>query len=144
VIKMAGVIDMQLMRYINLFSKVSNVSTTNCFIYNNQITYCVPESKVSQAIGKDAVNVRRLNEILRKKIKVIAMPQNENRDEIAKFIGKIIEPVEFNKIEVKDNAVVITAGRMSKAALIGRNRMREKELAEVLKNYFHILKLKIA
>ena len=141
---MAGVIDMQLMRYINLFSKVSRVSTTNCFVYNNQIMYCVPEEKMSQAIGKDAINVRKLNDILRKKIKVIVMPNRDDKVGIAKFIAKVIEPVEFNKIDVKDNLAVITAGRISKAALIGRNRMREKELSEILKNYFAIPKLKIA
>jgi len=141
---MANVIDMQLMRYINLFSKVSNVSTTNCFIYNNQIIFAVPMSKISQAIGRDASNVRRLNEILRKKIKIVAMPDKNNRNEIAKFIEAVVEPIEFNSVDVKENSVTINAGRMSKAALIGRNRVREKELADVLKNYFGLIKLKIA
>jgi N utilization substance protein A len=140
---MASVIDMQFMRYINLFSRISRISTTNCFVYNNQINFAVPYSKVSQAIGKDAVNVKKLREILRKKIKVIAMPENNNYGEIEKFIKSVIEPVELNKIEIKDNIMTITAGRQSKAALIGRNRVREKELSDILKNYFHILKLRI-
>ena len=54
---MAGVIDMQLMRYINLFSRISKVSTTKCFTYNNQIIFAVPKDKVSMAIGKGAENV---------------------------------------------------------------------------------------
>ena len=55
-----------------------------------------------------------------------------------------MNPIEFNKVEVKENSVTISAGRQSKAALIGRNRTREKELADVLKNFFHITKLRIA
>jgi NusA-like KH domain protein len=141
---MAGVIDMRLMRYINLFSRVSKVSTTNCFIYNNQIIFAVPRDKVSQAIGKDASNVRKLRDILGKKIKIVVMPDRENKEEIVKFIGDVVEPIEFNKIEVKEDSVVINAGRQSKAALIGRNRTREKELSDILKNNFHILNLKIA
>ncbi len=141
---MAGVIDMRLMRYINLFSKISKVSTTNCFIYNNQIIFAVPKEKVSQAIGKDAINVKKLRDILGKKIKIVVMPDKENREEIAKFVEDVVEPIEFNKIEVKENTVVINAGRQSKAALIGRNRTREKELSDILKNSFHILSLKIA
>ena len=135
---------MQLMRYINLFSRVSNISTTNCFVYNNQIMFGVPQEKVSQAIGRDASNVKQLNEILRKKIKIVAMPEKDDRAGIEKFIASVIEPVEYNKIEVKENIAIISAGRVSKAALIGRNRSREKELSEILKNYFHILKVKIA
>jgi hypothetical protein len=141
---MAGTIDMQHMRYINLFSRVSKVPTTRCFVYNNQIIFAVPKALVSKAIGHGASNVRELNMILRRKIKVVAMPDKEDREEIAKFVGEVVEPIEFNKIDVGENAVVITAGRQSKAALIGRNRTREKELLDILKNNLNIQKLRIA
>ena len=142
--KMAGVIDMQLMRYINLFAKTTGVQTTKVFVYNNQIVFAVPKSKVSAAIGRGAINARKLNDILRKKIKVVAMPTVDSNDEIGKFVGEVVAPVEFNKIEVKEDSVVITAGRQSKASLIGRGRQREKELADVLKNFFRITKFRIA
>ena len=135
---------MQLMRYINLFSKTTGIQTTKVFVYNNQIIFAVPSSQVSVAIGRGAVNVKRLNEILRKKIKVVAMPVADSDEGISKFVGDVVSPIEFSKIEVRDDAVVITAGRQSKAALIGRGRQREKELADVLKNFFGITKFKIA
>jgi len=141
---MAGVIDMQLMRYINLFSKTTGVQTTKVFTYNNQIVFAVPKAKVSTAIGKGAINAKRLNDILRKKIKVVTMPEIDSNEGISKFVEETVAPIEFNKIEVKENSIVVTAGRESKAALIGRNRTREKELADVLKNFFHIAKFKIA
>ena len=141
---MAGVIDMQLMRYINLFAKTTRVQTTKVFVYNNQIVFAVPKAKVSEAIGRGASNVKRLNEILRRKIKVVVMPAVDDNEGIGKFVEETVAPIEFNKIEVKENSVVVTAGRQSKAALIGRGRQREKELADVLKNFFHIAKLRIA
>ena len=141
---MAETIDMQFMRYINLFAKVSHVTTTKVFMYNNHIIYAVPKSKMSTAIGKNAVNVKKLSDILRRKIKVVEMPIVDDDRAIGKFVADVVAPVEFNKVEVNNNSVVITAGRQSKAALIGRNRIREKELGEVLKNFFRIPKLKIA
>ena len=141
---MAVTIDMQLMRYINLFAKTTRVETTKVFVYNNQIIFAVPKSKVSVAIGKGAVNVKRLNDILRKKIKIVAMPAVDSNEGIGKFVEDVVAPIEFNKVEVKENSVVVNAGRQSKAALIGRNRMREKELGDVLRNFFHITKLRIA
>jgi transcription antitermination factor NusA-like protein len=141
---MAEIIDMQSMRYINLFEKISRVSTTKVFTYNNQIIFAVPKDKVSTAIGKSAVNVKKLSDILRKKIKIVTMPSIDDNDGIGKFVTEVVAPVEFNKVEINDNSVVITAGRQSKAALIGRNRIREKELGDVLKNFFHIGKLRIA
>jgi transcription termination/antitermination protein NusA len=140
---MAGTIDMQLMRYINLFEKTTNVQTTKVFTYNNQIVFAVPESKVSLAIGRGAVNIKKLNDILRKKTKVVTMPSVDDNKGIAKFVKDVVAPIEFNKIEVKDNSIIITAGRQSKAALIGRGRQREKELADVLKNFFGIVKFRI-
>ncbi len=132
------------MRYINLFAKTTRVQTTKVFVYNNQIVFAVPKDKVSIAIGKGAVNIKKLNEILRRKIKVVAIPAIDDNKEIEEFIKSVVAPVEFNGIEIKENSVVINAGRQSKAALIGRNRQREKELADVLKNFFGITKFRIA
>ena len=70
---MAGkTIDMQLMRYINLFRKVCHVSTTNCFVYNNVIIFAVPKMQVYRAIGRGGENMKKLGLILRKKIKIIS------------------------------------------------------------------------
>ena len=135
---------MQVMRYINLFSKISRVNTKNCFVYNNQIYFAVPQSKVSMAIGKNASNVRKLSEILRRKIVIVEMPGENNLNSVERFIKNVVSPIEFNKLEIKGGIAVITAGRQSKAALIGRGRIREKELGEILKDNFGILKVRIA
>ena len=126
---------MQLMRYINLFARITRVPTTK-----------VPKAQVSIAIGKGAVNVKKLNSILGKKIRVVAMPGVDtfSNEEIGKFVEAVVSPVEFNKIEVRENSIVINAGRQNKAALIGRGRQREKELSEVLKNFFKNLFLLIS
>ena len=120
---MVGTINMQEMRYINLFSKITKIPTMNCFLYNNQIIFAVPRSKVSIAIGKDAANVRKLRGILGRKIRIVAMPVREDFEGIGKFVEDVVSPVEFTKVDVKDTSVVITAGRQSKAALIGRKRI---------------------
>ena len=138
-------IDMRMMRYINLFRKISHVSTTNCFVYNNMIIFAVPKNQVYSAIGRHGENVKRLGETLRKKVKVISAPveEGERQESVEKFVESVVSPVSFNKIEIKDGVVSISAGRQSKAALIGRNRTREKELEDSLKKFFRIQKLRI-
>lgn len=133
---------MRLMRYINLFEKIAKVSTTNCFVYNNVIIFAVPEKLVSRAVGPGGANVRKLGMTLRKRIKVIAITKND--EGMGKFIADIVSPVEFNKVEIKDGQVVVNAGRQSKAALIGRGRIREKELGEILRNFFGVKGVRIA
>ncbi|MBC8495547.1 hypothetical protein H8D36_05310 [archaeon] len=138
---MAKTIDMQFMRYINLFEKISRVSTTNCFIYNNTIFFAVPKLLVSQAIGPGASNVKRMSETLRKKIKVIIMPNDEKG--MKKFVEEIVDPIQINTLELKDGVVFISADRQAKAMLIGRNRVREQELIDILSKTFKIRDLKI-
>jgi transcription antitermination factor NusA-like protein len=141
---MANIIDMQLMRYINLFARTTKVTTTKVFYYNNGIVFAVPKAKMSLAIGKGACNIKKMSETLRKKIRVVAMPAVDDVEGIKKFVGDVVAPIEFVGIEMKGGSIVVNAGRQSKAALIGRNRVREKELADVLKSFFGVSKLRIA
>jgi NusA-like KH domain protein len=141
---MAGnTIDMRIMRYINLFGRISNVATKYCFVYNNVIVFVVPGRKVSKAIGKGGSKIKRLGRTLGKRIKVIAAPDIKEEGDMKKFVESLVSPVSFKKIEFKGNAIEISAGKQDKAALIGRNRIREKELERILKNFFKISRLNI-
>ena len=134
---------MQMMRYINLFARTTKISTTKVFYYNNQIIFAIPKSKVSTAIGKGACNIKKMSETLRKKIRVVAMPAVDDVEGIKKFVEDVVAPIEITGVELKSGSIVVNGGRQSKAALIGRNRAREKELSDVLKSFFGIRGLRI-
>jgi len=125
-------LDMQFIRYLNLFEKITRVRTKNCFFYNNVIIFGVPHILVSKAIGEGGNNIKKMSEILNKRIKVISFPSRN----IFEFVCKIIEPVKFKSLEMNDKEVIINEGRQSKAALIGRNRQRLEELNQIVKEYY--------
>jgi len=127
-------IDMQHMRYINLFAKVSRIIPEHCFIYNGQIIFVVPESKVSKAIGDNGKNIKKVSEVLNKKVKVVTIPDGIKDAE--KFISTIIYPAQLKSVEIKDNTLIINAGHQNKAMLIGRNKVRLEEMREIIKSYF--------
>lgn len=128
------ILDFQTIRYINLLDNISKVKTRKCFVYNNTIFFAVPKQLVSRAIGPGAINVKRINEKLGKKIKIIS--EAEGVSDAKRFIENIVEPVEFKQIDIQNNVIVLTAGSQSKAALIGRNRRREAELKQILLDTF--------
>lgn len=64
-------IDMQTMRYINLLDKTSRVKTTKCYLYNNAVIFAVPKQTLGKAIGNNAENVKRIQDNLGKKIRII-------------------------------------------------------------------------
>ena len=127
-------IDMQTMRYINLLDRESRVKTRKCFVYNNIIIFAVPQIMVSRAIGPDAINVRRIQESLGKRVKIIS--EANGIEDAARFVQDIVYPVRFKSLELKDEGFILTAGSESKAALIGRNRRRLDELKRITMDNF--------
>lgn len=125
---------MQDMRYLNLFEKMTRVQTRYCFKYNDFIVFCVPRHLVSTAIGEQGQNIKRMSEILRRKIKVVSAPSGIYSAK--QFIEAIVSPVRFKDLNITDNEIIITAGNESKAALIGRNKRRFLEMQKIVKDYF--------
>ena len=126
---------MQDMRHLNLFNQVTRVHTRFCVKYNDTIIFCVPREFVARAIGEEGRNVKRISEILQKKVRVIQCPR-DIRD-VRGFIGIIVKPVNFKNLEVRGSEIILTAGNtQSKAALIGRDKRRFFEMQKIVKDFF--------
>ena len=132
-----AIIDMQTMRYINLLDRASSVKTKRCFIYNNTIFFAVPKDLVSKAIGPAAFNVKRIQENLGKKVRIIEEPQGLK--DAMSFLKDIISPNRFKLLEVKENCFIITAGNnQNKAILMGRNKRRLEELQKIVHDIYEM------
>jgi NusA-like KH domain protein len=141
-------LNMQVMRYMNLLARVTRVNAKHCFLYNNTIVYVVSGQFVQYAIGRNNENLKKLSEIIGKRIRVLAEPKGEG--DLNQFVGVLVAPAKFEKIEIVDNqenrereVVVYTDGRESKAMMIGRGRQREIELKDILGQYFGVKNLRI-
>ena len=126
---------MQGMRYLNLFEKITKVSTRFFFPYNNMIIFCVPRNMLSRALGRDNSNLKKINNILKKKIRIVPIPLGIADAE--RFIQVIINPVTFKEIEIKDDEIIITAGSQNKAALLGRHKRRLLEMKKIVGDFFN-------
>ena len=138
---MVKVLSMQFIRYANLFSKITRIRTNHCFEYNNAIVFAVPRKLVSRALGQDNENLRRLNQVIGRKVKIVAIPCG--REDIENFVSVITYPVRSKGIEIKYDNAVINASIHNKAALIGRNKVRLNEMQNVLGQYFGVKKVVI-
>jgi len=131
---MGSTIDMQGIRHLNLFEKITRIRTRFCFKYNENIIFCVPKQLVFRAVGEQGKNVRKLGEILRKRIKIISSPSGI--EDAKTFFAAVVNPTTFKDLEVKENEIIINAGSQSKAALIGRNKRRLLELQQIANDFF--------
>mgnify|MGYP001613830171 CR=1 FL=1 len=138
---MIKILDMQFMRYANLFNKITNIRCKHCFEYNNAVIFAVPRKFVMKSIGNNNSNLEKLNNIIGKKIKIVAIPNG--KEDIEGFVSIITRPVRFKGIEIKDDEVIINAGMQSKAALIGRGKIRLTEMENILGQYFDVKRVRI-
>lgn len=126
-------LDLTLIRYLNLFEKITRVRTDSCFVYNNILFFAVPKSFVYRAVGEQGNNIKQLSQIISKRIKVIEKPESEQ--DFTKFILDIISPVQPKNIDISIKEVVITAGKLNYNALIGRDKQKFKELQKIIEEY---------
>jgi transcription antitermination factor NusA-like protein len=131
---MVNTINMQDMRHLNLFSQITRINTRYCMTYNDTIIFCVPREFVNRAVGEEGRNIKRISEILQKKIRVIPNPGGIQT--VRQFIEDIVRPVTFKDLEIRGREIILTAGSQSKASLIGRNKRRFFELQKIVKDYF--------
>jgi|SRR3989344_2621130 len=127
-------LDMRLIRYLNLFGKITGVNCKNCFSYNNLLFFAVPSALISRAIGKQGQNVKRISQLLHKKIKIVSLPRNI--EDVERFVSYIVEPNRFRRLEVSQDEIIISSNKQEKAALIGRNKTRLLELQKIVQEYF--------
>ncbi len=67
---MGSTLDMQSIRHLNLFSKITKVPTRFYFHYNGMILFCVPKKVISKAVGDKGENVKKISSVLKKRIKI--------------------------------------------------------------------------
>ncbi len=138
---MIKVLDMQFIRYVNLFNQVTRIRAKHCFEYNNMIVFAVPRSLITRAIGENNRNLEQLSRIIGKKIKIIAIPNG--KEDMESFVSMLIKPIRLNGIEIKDEEAIINANPQSKASLIGRGKVRLAEMENILGQYFDVRKVRI-
>lgn len=55
---MTNTIDMQDIRYLNLFERIMGVRTRFCFKYNEGLVFCVPKALVQRSVGENGRNIK--------------------------------------------------------------------------------------
>ena len=128
------VYDQQLMKYIILFENLTHVKVKDVYSRNGSLWFVIQKGGMFRAVGKNGMKVKKIENLVKKKIKVI-----EYDEDVCRFSSHLIYPVKAKKIEfVDDNLVFECEDSKSKGLLIGRERKNLKELKEVLSRYFKI------
>ena len=125
------------LKLMSLFESVTRTRLKDCFIDNNQVqTFIVVQGDIGKAIGKSASNVKKLEQMLNRKIKIVEF----NPDMIG-FIKNLIYPTQPRNIMEEAGIVTIESpDSKSRGLLIGRNASNLRNYEAIAKKYYSKLK----
>lgn len=128
------------MKIISVFETMTGARLKDCFENKNQqLVFVVEPGHMGKAIGKNAVNVRKLEALLKKRIKIL-----EFNESVIGFIANLIYPLKPMDIVENEGEVVITGGDVkTKGLLIGRNFQNLEETKSIVNRYFRITNIKV-
>ncbi len=131
-------LDMRTMGYITLFEKLTKTESLDFLENKGQLIFFVKENNAKKAAGKLGSNLKRLSNLLKKKIKILELSEDPK-----KFVEGLIFPLEPSLIELKEGKIILSFRTTEeRARIIGRNGSNLEFLSKLVENH-HKLKLKV-
>ncbi|MEK6982951.1 MAG: NusA-like transcription termination signal-binding factor [Nanoarchaeota archaeon] len=130
--------DSNLIKLMILFESRTGAKVKDC-IANKKLIFVVEESEMGKAIGKNGINIKKMEHELRRRIKLV-----EYSSDVLQFIKNIIYPIEAPIIEEVNGTIIIHGKDSStKSLLVGRERQNINHLTALVKRYFKINEIRV-
>jgi N utilization substance protein A len=115
--------DANSMKLMSMFENMTGAKVKDCFENKGAVVFVVEEGEIGKALGKKASNVRRMEGLLKKRIRII-----EYNPDIIRFVSNVIMPNRAKDITYNEGIItIVPEDSQSRGYLIGR-------AAEVLRN----------
>ncbi len=130
--------DSDSMKLITLFESMTGAKVKDC-IANEKFIFIIEENEMGKAIGKNGVNVKRLESKLRRKIKLV-----EFSNDALQFVRNLIYPIEVLDVKKEEDVITIHDKDVStRAMLIGRERQNINNLSNIVRRYFDVKEIRV-
>ena len=118
---------------INLFENITGSKVKDCIIIEDGLMFIVDSEFMGRALGAKGNNLRKIEDRVKRKVKVIEFSQN-----IEKFIRNLVYPIKPREIRLQDDKIeIIASDSKMRGMLIGRDRKNLKRLQELVGRYFN-------
>ena len=126
------------MKLITLFESVTGAKVKDC-IANDKLIFVMEENEMGKAIGKNGINIKRMEDKLKRKIRLV-----EFSSDVLQFVKNMIYPIEILDVEHHDKHLVIHAKNTStRAMIIGRERQNINHLGDIVRRYFDVKEIRV-
>jgi N utilization substance protein A len=133
------VFDTDLMKIIAMFESITHTNVKDCISEPDRLIFIVNENQVSKAVGKNGANVRRMEQALKRKLKIV-----EFNSDGQQFTRNLIYPLKAKDVQEHDGIIVITSpDSQTRGYLIGRNAKQLRGYEAIIKRHFPIKEVKV-
>lgn len=130
--------DSDSMKLISLLESMTGAKVKDCIMDQNPM-FIIEENEMAKAIGKKGANIKRLENMMKKSIRLV-----EFSSDVSKFIRNLAHPIEILKIENDDGRVTLFGKDTgTRAMLIGRERKNLNRITEIVKRYFDVKEIRV-
>ena len=117
-----------------IMERITRARVKDCFKEDDIIYFIVASGELGKAVGKGGSSIRKVQEELGKKIKVI-----EFRNNLAAFVKNVIFPLKVEEIIEEEGIVKIKErSKKTKSLLIGRDGKNLKLINRAVKRFFNV------
>ncbi len=125
-------INLEQIQQINLFEKLTKARVKELITNNDSYIFIIEQGDINKALGKQAINIKKISFMLRKKVKVVEFSQD-----IITFTNNLLYPLK-PEISLHESTIEISSDTKTKALLIGRDRRNFNIYSRLLKEYFRM------
>jgi N utilization substance protein A len=127
-------LDAKTIANITLIESITGAAVKDVFEDDNIINIIVEEGNVKKALGYENKNLKKIQYLLKKNIKIIGFSNNPER-----FINNLLYPIKTKKVEIRDKIMHITAqDTLTKGKIFGRSKENLKKIKEIVTKYFDV------
>lgn len=126
------ILDQDAFALSSIMERITGAHVKDCFKDEDTIYFVVGIGELGRAIGKSGVNIRRVQNELGKRIKII-----EYRETAVDFVKKVIYPANVEEIiEESEEIIIKDSSKKTKSILIGRGGKNLKMINRAVSRFF--------
>ncbi|GIU69935.1 MAG: hypothetical protein KatS3mg002_1171 [Candidatus Woesearchaeota archaeon] len=131
--------DVDLIKTINLFENITKARVKDAFYMKELLTFIVFEGDMFKALGKNLENLKKIESMLKKKIKIV-----EFSNDLIKFITNLLYPYRVDSVTLDGKIVTIKdEDKKTKGLIIGAKAQNLRIYESIVKKYFDIEEIKV-
>lgn len=128
------------MKYIYLLESITGVTTMDCVIddENNRIIFLVKKGQAGIAVGRNGINIKRLQKLLGKNVEIV-----EYAETLEELIKNSLFPARVLSVRLKKDTsnrkiVVVSVPANERGLAIGKDGKNIKRARMLAKRYFDV------